>query len=80
MCRVVPSTWILYGIAAAQLANNAAPLVFAGRRMTVSGFLDAVFDYQYGMRWWCVLIVAANMVFYRVASILVLRYKSFLKR
>jgi hypothetical protein len=32
------------------------------------------------MRWWCVAIVAAHLFFHRVTSILVLRYKSFLKR
>jgi hypothetical protein len=35
---------------------------------------------QYDMRWWCLLIVAAHFVFNRITSILVLRYKSFLKR
>jgi len=72
---------VLYGISAAQLSNVETPLVVAGRTFdSFSKFLELMFDYHYNMRWWCVLIVAVNMVFYRVLSILALRYFSFLKR
>lgn len=72
--------WVLYGISSAQLSNVYTPVNFAGHTYTVSSFLESAFDYHYGMRWWCVLIVFANMLAYRVASILLLRYKSYLKR
>ncbi|GBF90608.1 ABC transporter G family member protein [Raphidocelis subcapitata] len=79
--RLVPNTWILYGVASSQLGDSTATVLVPGRPPTTAGaLLEALFGYEYGMRWWCVLIVAANMLFYRVASILVLRYKSFLRR
>lgn len=71
---------MLYGLAAAQLGDDDTPLSFAGIHTTVSGLLEAMFGYHYWMRWWCVLIVAAYILFMRVASILALRYINFLRR
>lgn len=36
--------------------------------------------YEYSFRWWCVLIIAAHAVFFRVTSVLLLKYKNFLRR
>jgi hypothetical protein len=44
--KIVPNTWVLYGIAAAQLSNVETPVVFAGRTSTVRDFLAQNFDYH----------------------------------
>lgn len=59
--RLVPNTWVLYGISASQLSDVTEPLTFAGTTYTVSGFLEKVFGYTYDMRWWCVLIGEAHL-------------------
>lgn len=41
---------------------------------TVSTFMVVNFGYDYDMRWWCVLILFAYIVFVRVTSILALKY------
>jgi hypothetical protein len=53
---------------------------FAGRRMSVSKFTNMLFEYDYDMRWWCLLIVVGYLVFFRVTSILALKYVNFLRR
>ena len=42
--------------------------------------MDDHFGYQYSLRWWCVLILLAYIIFVRVTSILALKYWNFLKR
>ncbi len=42
--------------------------------MTVSQFLEIQFGYEYNMRWWCVLIMLAFILFFRITSILALKY------
>lgn len=78
--RAVPTTWVLYGLCTAQLGKLATPLALGGRALTAAGFLEGAFGWQYDMRWWCTLIVAANLLAYRVGSVLLLRHVSFLKR
>jgi hypothetical protein len=46
----------------------------------VSQYVQQYFGYDYGFRWYCVLIMAAYVMFVRVTSILALKYFSFLKR
>ena len=41
---------------------------------TVSEFMVVHFGYHYNMRWWCVLILFAYIIFVRVTSILALKY------
>jgi hypothetical protein len=79
--RVVPTTWVLYGLGVSQLGDVTGQLVqFAGRRMPVSSFTKMLFDFDYDMRWWCLFIVFGYVVFFRVTSILALKYMNFLKR
>lgn len=40
---------------------------------SVSQFLEDYFGYSYGFRWYCVLILAGFVVFFRVCSMLVLK-------
>ena len=47
---------------------------------SVSQFISSVFGYEYSFRGWCLLIVLAYVVFFRVLGIIALRYVSFLKR
>lgn len=51
---------------------------FYNRRSNSMSLLHCRYEYRY--RWWCVLILAAYIVFFRVTSILLLKYKSFLRR
>lgn len=79
--RIVPTTWVLYGLGVSQLGDVTTHLVqFAGRRMPVSAFTKLLFDFDYDMRWWCLLIVFGYVVFFRVTSILALKYLNFLRR
>eukprot|EP00878_Enallax_costatus_P039536 GHUV01045340.1.p1 GENE.GHUV01045340.1~~GHUV01045340.1.p1 ORF type:complete len:103 (-),score=9.40 GHUV01045340.1:219-527(-) len=79
--RLVPTTWVLYGLGVSQLGDVTGHIVqFAGRRMSVSAFTRLLFDFEYGMRWWCLLIVFGYVVFLRVTSILALKYVNFLRR
>ncbi len=41
---------------------------------TVSEFMEEYFGYYYHMRWWCVLILAAYILFVRIGSIIALKY------
>ncbi|KAF6263806.1 ABC-2 type transporter-domain-containing protein [Scenedesmus sp. NREL 46B-D3] len=68
--RAVPTTWVLYGLGVSQLGDVTDQLVqFAGRRMPVSSFTKMLFDFDYDMRWWCLVIVFGYVVFFRVTSI-----------
>lgn len=79
--RLVPTTWVLYGLGVSQLGDVTGHMVqFAGRRMSVSAFTRLLFDFEYGMRWWCLLIIFGYVVFFRVTSILALKYVNFLRR
>lgn len=78
--RAVPTTWVLYGLGVSQLGNVENALNYPGRAWTVSEYVRVQFGFDYGLRWWCVLIVFAYVVFYRVTSILALKYINFLKR
>ncbi|KAG2425082.1 hypothetical protein HXX76_013991 [Chlamydomonas incerta] len=80
MNRIVPPTWILYGLGVSQLGNNEELLIYAGQSMTVSQFMQSRFGYSYDMRWWIVLILLAYIIAFRVGSIIALKYWNHLKR
>lgn len=56
------------------------PVPPGSQQPTVAEFMPSYFGYEYGMRWWCVLILAAYILFVRVTSVLALKYINFLKR
>lgn len=78
--RCVPTTWVLYGLGVSQLGDVKQLVSFAGRRLPVQTFVRALFDYEYDMRWWCLAIMVGYVVFFRITSILALRYINFLRR
>lgn len=78
--RCVPTTWVLYGLGVSQLGDVTQLVSFAGRRMSVKTFVQGLFDYHYDMRWPCLAIMVAYVVFFRTASIMALRYLNFLRR
>jgi ABC-type multidrug transport system permease subunit len=78
--RCVPTTWVLYGLGVSQLGDVTQLVSFAGRRVPVKTFVKGLFDYEYEMRWWCLAIVIVYVVFFRITSILALRYINFLRR
>ncbi|KAG1655082.1 hypothetical protein FOA52_010286 [Chlamydomonas sp. UWO 241] len=82
MNRISPTTWILYGLGVSQTGDSDALVVIPGQTqpLTVSEYVKQYFGYDYNFRWYCVLIMAAYVVFVRVTSILALKYLSFLKR
>lgn len=80
--RIVPPTWILYGLASDQLGNDTTPMSYPGNPniKTVADFLRVVFGYDYSIHYWTLLMILAYILFLRVAGVLALRYMSFLKR
>ncbi|GAB4819215.1 hypothetical protein N2152v2_006261 [Parachlorella kessleri] len=79
--RISPTTWILYGLGGSQLADSDVPLVAVGGvQTTVGTFMGSYFGYEPGFEWWCVLIVAAYVVAFRVGAMLLLRFISFQRR
>lgn len=79
--RVIPATWILYGLAGSQLAGKTAhPAVFAGGETTVSDLMSRVFGIERRLVPWTLVIMVAHILFVRVTSILALRYLNFLRR
>lgn len=43
MNRWIPTTWVLYGLGVSQLGDLDNPMVYAGRRTTVSQLLSSYF-------------------------------------
>lgn len=43
MNRVVPTTWVLYGLGSSQLGDRQEPLLFAGKQNTIGQFVKEVF-------------------------------------
>lgn len=79
--RVVPATWILYGLAGSQLATKSDhPAIFDGQATTVSDIMRRVFGIESRLVPWTLVIVLAHIIFVRVTSILALRYLNFLRR
>ncbi|KXZ56523.1 hypothetical protein GPECTOR_1g47 [Gonium pectorale] len=80
--RLSPTTWVLYGLGADQLGGNDTPFTYPGlsQGATIATFIERNFGYDYGFRFWCLLIVAGYIIGLRVIAILALRYISFLRR
>ena len=52
-----------------QLGDSQTPVVnYAGQPTTVSGFLRTEFEYKHSFEWYCVLIVGAFIIFFRVGG------------
>lgn len=78
--RLVPSTWVLYGLVGGQLADKQSPLQFGTEMTTVSDFLGRAFGIYYSFVPWTLVILVGHILFVRVTSILALRYLNFLRR
>jgi hypothetical protein len=78
--RISPTTWTLYGLAGSQLGDRDVPMQGYNGSTTVSVFMLDAFGYDFGMIWWCALIVAAYCIFFRGMSTVLLKYVSFLRR
>ncbi len=76
MSRLQGPPWDPSAVRNCQVPGAPPPLA-----LTLAQFIcPQNFGYTYDMRWYCVLIVLAYIIFLRVASILALRYWNFLKR
>lgn len=83
MSRISPTTWILYGFGATQLADSDVPLELNGQPLqnqTVGSYVQEFWGYDPGFAWWCILIVFAYIVFFRTVTVLSLAYVSYNKR
>ncbi|KAG1677137.1 hypothetical protein FOA52_000943 [Chlamydomonas sp. UWO 241] len=79
--RIVPTTWVIYGLVSDQLAGSDVTIVEpAGDTFSVSEFMRRNYGYDYSFRLWCLLIVGAYIIVLRIVSVLALRYMSFLRR
>jgi len=86
--RIAPTTWVIYGLVADQLAWRQGRVQVTGigagdpgtALMTTQEYVQEEYGYSYTWHFWTLLIVAAFAVFFRVVSALMLRYVSFLKR
>ncbi len=56
------------------------PIVFGAAQVPISTFVSQRFGYDNSLVWWMLLIVLAYISFFRVTSILALKYKNFLRR
>lgn len=51
-----------------------------GQNTTVGAFMESYWGYTQGMIWWTALIIAAYILFFRVGSVLLLKYVSYERR
>jgi ABC-type multidrug transport system ATPase subunit/ABC-type multidrug transport system permease subunit len=81
MARISPTTWILYGLGATQLADSDVPLDKLGAaNITVGEYVQEFWGYNPDFAWWCILIVFAYIAFFRAVTVLALSYVSYNKR
>lgn len=84
MSRISPTTWILYGLGATQLADSDVPIDFGGPQTgsntTVGEYVQEFWGYDPGFAWWCILIVFAYIVFFRTTTVLSLAFISYNRR
>ncbi len=83
MSRISPTTWILYGLGATQLADSDVPLDLGGpidTNATVGSYVQSFWGYDPGFAWWCILIVFAYIVFFRVVTVIALSHVSWSRR
>ncbi|KDD76344.1 ABC-2 type transporter, partial [Helicosporidium sp. ATCC 50920] len=81
MNRISPTTWVLYGLVGSQLSDRDNPMIgLDGEVTTVGAFVTSYFGYEYSFIWWCVLIIFAYALAFRVMSVLFLKYVNFQRR
>ena len=83
MSRISPTTWILYGFGATQLADSDVPLdngTPSASNITVGTYVQNFWGYDPGFAWWCILIVFAYIVFFRAVTVVALSYVSWSRR
>jgi hypothetical protein len=82
LARASPTTWIIYGLACTQLGGSDVKMTVSegAPPTTVGAFVQDFFGYDISLTWWCVLIVAWYVVFFRLGAVLMLRYVSYQKR
>ena len=80
MARISPTTWVLYGLGATQLADSPVELIPPPVNTTVGEYVQNFWGYDPGFAWWCILIVFAYIVFFRTITVLFLTYVSYNKR
>lgn len=78
--RLVPSTWLLYGVAGSQLADSSAGVACGGATVSVEQYMRAVFGYERALVPYMPLIVLAYIMFFRLAGILSLKHVNYLRR
>lgn len=76
-----PTSYILWGLAGSQLCDRDIPMTtLGGQNTTVGAFMESYWGYTQGMIWWTALIIAAYILFFRVGSVLLLKYVSYERR
>ncbi len=80
LCRLTPTTWIVYGLSISQLDSTTTAMNFNGKVTTLRQFMADFFHFEKRMQWWCLLIIVAYIIGLRVAAVLALRYAKFLRR
>jgi hypothetical protein len=80
LLRLVPTTWVIYGLGISQLDSTTTMIRYNGQVTTLRAFMEQFFGYVPSMQWWCLLIMVAHIVFLRVVSVLALAYARFLRR
>ena len=82
LCRISPTTWILYGLGGSQMSNSEVPFSASGGTptSTVGQFVTSFWGYEYGFIWWCPLILLAYVLFFRASTALLMSHVSFNKR
>jgi hypothetical protein len=64
-----------------QLGDVQTPVVdYSGQLTTVSGFLRNEFEYKHSFEWYCVLIVGAFIVFFRVGGAAAIKLINYQRR
>lgn len=75
---------VIYALSINQLGDKDQELSGFGTGsadpITIKAWLKAYFGYDYDFRWYCVLIICAFVVAFRVLAVLAVRYISFQKR
>ncbi|KAK9826588.1 hypothetical protein WJX74_004476 [Apatococcus lobatus] len=82
--RICPPTWVIYALSINQLGDKEQELTGFGTGsatpITIKAWLKSYFGYEYDFRWYCVLIIFAFVVAFRVLAVMAVRYISFQKR
>jgi ABC-type multidrug transport system permease subunit len=81
MNRIVPTTWVIYALAANQMGSVTQPMTGVGvEGLTVEEYLAEVFGYHYGFRWYALLIAACYMVFFIFLATALMKHVNWLRR